>query len=145
MPWPQVRRRTKHTAVRRSVHSHCPRALSFAPKTALSGRVFAALKAINGVVEKIKTCGECVTRGRPHPHHRINIMHCANFPRHLGRLINRCLIAHPNGMDAVGLKARANGEGFTTLEKWLGEFVRCSCTVITPIRWSCCRGGYRHK
>ena len=62
MPWPQVRRRTKHTAVRRSVHSHCPRALSFAPKTALSGRVFAALKAIKGVVEKIKTCGECVTR-----------------------------------------------------------------------------------
>ena len=61
MPWPQVRRRTKHTAVRRSVHSHCPRALSFAPKTALSGRVFAALKAIKGVVEKIKTCGECVT------------------------------------------------------------------------------------
>ena len=41
----------------------CPRALSFAPKTALSGRVFAALKAIKGVVEKIKTCGECVTRG----------------------------------------------------------------------------------
>ena len=22
-------------------------------------------------------------------------MHCANFPRHLGRLITRCLIAHP--------------------------------------------------
>ena len=63
MPWPQVRRRTKHTAVRRSVHSHCPRALSFPPKTALSGRVFAALKAIKGVGEKIKTCGECVTRG----------------------------------------------------------------------------------
>ena len=63
MPWPQVRRRTKHTAVRRSVHCHCPRALSFAPKTALSRRVFAALKAIKGVVEKIKTCGECVTRG----------------------------------------------------------------------------------
>ena len=63
MPWPQVRRRTKHTAGRRSVRSHCPRALSFAPKTALSGRVFAALKPNKGVVEKIKTCGECVTRG----------------------------------------------------------------------------------
>ena len=37
----------------------------FAPKTALSGRVFAALKAINGVVEKIKTCGECVTVAAP--------------------------------------------------------------------------------
>jgi hypothetical protein len=24
-------------------------------------------------------------------------MHCANFPRHLGRQITRCLIAHPNG------------------------------------------------
>ena len=39
----------------------CPHALSFALKTALSGRVFAALRAIKGVVKKIKTCGECVT------------------------------------------------------------------------------------
>ena len=39
----------------------CPHALSFAPKTALSGRVFAALRAIKRVVEKIKTCGKCVT------------------------------------------------------------------------------------
>jgi hypothetical protein len=28
-------------------------------------------------------------------------MHCANFPRHLGRLITRCLIAHPNGADTM--------------------------------------------
>ena len=30
-------------------------------------------------------------------------MHCANFPRHLGRLMTRCLIAHPRcGYDVAG-------------------------------------------
>ena len=37
-------------------------------------------------------------------------MHCANFPRHLGRLINRCLIAHPDGADTIELAHWAYGE-----------------------------------
>jgi hypothetical protein len=37
-------------------------------------------------------------------------MHCANFPRHLGRLINRCLIAHPEGADTIELAHWAYGE-----------------------------------
>jgi IS30 family transposase len=28
-------------------------------------------------------------------------MHCADFPRHLGRQITRCLIAHPDGADTI--------------------------------------------
>jgi hypothetical protein len=31
--------------------------------------------------------------------HQVYDMHCANFPRHLGRQITRCLIAHPDGAD----------------------------------------------
>ena len=37
-------------------------------------------------------------------------MHCANFPRHLGRLITRCLIAHPDGADTIELAHWAYGE-----------------------------------
>ena len=37
-------------------------------------------------------------------------MHCANFPRHLGRLITRCLIAHPEGADTIELAHWAYGE-----------------------------------
>ena len=37
-------------------------------------------------------------------------MHCANFPRHLGRLIIRCLIAHPDGADTIELAHWAYGE-----------------------------------
>jgi hypothetical protein len=37
-------------------------------------------------------------------------MHCANFPRHLGRQITRCLIAHPNGADTIELAHWAQGE-----------------------------------
>ena len=37
-------------------------------------------------------------------------MHCANFPRHLGRLITRCLIAHPDGADTIELALWAYGE-----------------------------------
>jgi hypothetical protein len=37
-------------------------------------------------------------------------MHCANFPRHLGRLITRCLIAHPEGADTIELAHWAHGE-----------------------------------
>ena len=37
-------------------------------------------------------------------------MHCANFPRHLGRLITRCLIARPGGADTIALAHWAYGE-----------------------------------
>jgi hypothetical protein len=37
-------------------------------------------------------------------------MKCANFPRHLKRLINRCLIAHPEGADTIQLAHWAYGE-----------------------------------
>jgi hypothetical protein len=37
-------------------------------------------------------------------------MHCANFPRHLRRLITRCLIAHPNGANTIELAHWAYGE-----------------------------------
>jgi hypothetical protein len=37
-------------------------------------------------------------------------MHCANFPRHLGRLITRCLIAHPEGADTIELAHWAYGD-----------------------------------
>ena len=47
---------------------------------------------------------------RTHPHHLVYHMHCANFPRHLGRLINRCLIAHPEGADTIELAHWAYGE-----------------------------------
>jgi hypothetical protein len=30
-------------------------------------------------------------------------MHCATFPRHLGKQIVRALIAQPNGLDTVEL------------------------------------------
>jgi hypothetical protein len=37
-------------------------------------------------------------------------MHRANLPRHLGRQITRCLIAHPNGADTIELAHWAYGE-----------------------------------
>ena len=37
-------------------------------------------------------------------------MHCANFPPHLGRLITRSLIAHPDGADTFELAHWAYGE-----------------------------------
>jgi hypothetical protein len=37
-------------------------------------------------------------------------MHCADFPRHLGRQITRCLIAHPDGADTIELAHWAYGE-----------------------------------
>ena len=36
-------------------------------------------------------------------------MHCATFPRHLGKHIVRGLIAHPNGLDTVELVRWAYG------------------------------------
>ena len=39
-------------------------------------------------------------------------MRCADFPRHLGRQITRCLIAHPDGADTIEL-AHWAGAGFT--------------------------------
>ena len=42
-------------------------------------------------------------------------MHCANFPRHLGRLITRCLIAHPDGADTIELTHWSYGEGSTAV------------------------------
>jgi hypothetical protein len=35
--------------------------------------------------------------------------YCATFPRHLGRLITRCLLAQPNGADTVQLAEWAYG------------------------------------
>jgi hypothetical protein len=37
-------------------------------------------------------------------------MQCADFPRHLGRQITRCLIAHPDGADTIELAHWAYGE-----------------------------------
>ena len=37
-------------------------------------------------------------------------MHCADFPRHLGRQITRCLIAHPDGADTIELAHWAYAE-----------------------------------
>jgi hypothetical protein len=36
-------------------------------------------------------------------------MHCADFRRHLGRQITRCLIAHPDGADTIELAHWAYG------------------------------------
>jgi hypothetical protein len=36
-------------------------------------------------------------------------MHCATFPRHLGRQIVRALTAHPDGLDTVELVQWAYG------------------------------------
>jgi hypothetical protein len=38
-------------------------------------------------------------------------MRCADFPRHLGRQIFHCLVAHPEGADTVELAAWSYGEG----------------------------------
>ena len=42
-------------------------------------------------------------------------MHCANFPRHLGRLITRCLTAHPDGAVSVEISAAI----LRTISDWL--------------------------
>ena len=56
-------------------------------------------------------------------------MHCANFPRHLGRLINRCLIAHPEGADTIELAHWAYGE---VLPPYARHNVRrhCLCSAL---------------
>ena len=51
-------------------------------------------------------------------------MHCANFPRHLGRLITRCLIAHPEGADTIELAHWAYGE---VLPRYARHNVRRHC------------------
>jgi hypothetical protein len=51
-------------------------------------------------------------------------MHCANFPRHLGRLITRCLIAHPEGADTIELARWAYGE---VLPRYARHNVRRHC------------------
>jgi hypothetical protein len=54
-------------------------------------------------------------------------MHCANFPRHLGRLINRCLIAHPEGADTIELAHWACGE---VLRRYARHNVRRHCLAL---------------
>ena len=52
-------------------------------------------------------------------------MHCANFPRHLGRLlITRCLIAHPDGADTIELAHWAYGE---VLPRYARQNLRRHC------------------
>jgi hypothetical protein len=51
-------------------------------------------------------------------------MHCANFPRHLGRQITRCLIAHPDGADTIELAHWAYGE---VLPRYARQNVRRHC------------------
>ena len=51
-------------------------------------------------------------------------MHCANFPRHLGRLITRCLIAHPDGADTIELAHLAYGK---VLPRYARQNVRRHC------------------
>jgi hypothetical protein len=52
-------------------------------------------------------------------------MHCANFPRHLGRQINRCLIAHPDGADTI------------ELAHWAAAFDICAILFL-----DCCLFGF---
>jgi hypothetical protein len=51
-------------------------------------------------------------------------MYCANFLRHLGRLITRCLIAHPEGADTIELAHWAYGE---VLPRYARQNVRRHC------------------
>jgi len=51
-------------------------------------------------------------------------MHCADFPRHLGRQITRCLIAHPDGADTIELAHWAYGE---VLPRYARQNVRRHC------------------
>ena len=51
-------------------------------------------------------------------------MHCANFPRHFGRLITHCLIAHPEGADTIELAHWAYGE---VLPRYARHNVRRHC------------------
>ena len=54
-------------------------------------------------------------------------MHCANFPRHFGRLITRCLIAHPDGADTIELAHWAYGE---VLPRYARHNVRRHCLAF---------------
>jgi hypothetical protein len=56
--------------------------------------------------------------------HQVYDMHCANFPRHLGRQIIRCLIAHPDGADTIELAHWAYGE---VLPRYARQKVRRHC------------------
>jgi hypothetical protein len=65
-------------------------------------------------------------------------MHCANFPRHLGRLITRCLIAHPDGADTIELAHWAYGE---VLPRYARQNVRRHCLSIGIPRCGQAPGG----
>ena len=54
-------------------------------------------------------------------------MHCANFPRHLGRQITRCLVAHPDGADTIELAHWAHGE---VLPRYARHNVRRHCLAF---------------
>jgi hypothetical protein len=57
----------------------------------------------------------------------LSLAHSANFLRHFGRLINRCLIAHSNAADTTELAYWAYGE---VLPRYARQNVRRHCLAF---------------